>query len=105
MDASIGGVKQWDQRYTYDSLGRLSQDGEYQSGTSMTYQAHYDYDRYNNRYQYQGNVNVPYTPVQTTEIDQARNRFTSGVSYDPAGNEMVDNKFRGCSISTMRRTD
>jgi len=95
MDASIGGVKQWDQRYTYDSLGRLSQDGEYQSGTSMTYQAHYDYDRYNNRYQYQGNVNVPYTPVQTTDIDQARNRFTSGVAYDPAGNEMVDNKFRG----------
>lgn len=97
IDGYIAGVKQWDQRFTYDSVGRLSQAAEYQQGQTgqLTYQAHYDYDRYGNRYQYQQNVNVPYISVPTTAIDQSRNRFNSQTTYDAEGNITLDQKFRG----------
>jgi RHS repeat-associated protein len=97
IDGYIAGVKQWDQRFTYDSVGRLSQAAEYQQGQTglLTYQAHYDYDRYGNRYQYQQNVNVPYVSVPTTAIDQSRNRFNSQTTYDAEGNITLDQKFRG----------
>ena len=44
---------------------------------SQTYKAHYDYDRFGNRFQYQNNVNLSYTPVQPTDINPATNRFIS----------------------------
>jgi hypothetical protein len=55
IDAFIGGtpqspVKQWDERFSYDSLGRLDVASEYRGDNSaLTWQADYDYDRYGNR--------------------------------------------------------
>ncbi len=100
-DGYINGAKQWDQRMIYDSLSRLSTAAEYQQGNSsqLTWQAHYDFDRYGNRYQYQNNTNVGYVPVQTSDVDSTRNRFISQswapMSYDPAGNITSDGKFGG----------
>jgi len=101
IDGYITGVRQWDQRLSYDSLGRLFQATEYRGDNGLfNHQAFYDYDRYGNRFQYQQNINVPYTPVQPTDIEQSphRNRFkTTGptpVSYDAAGNMIMDAKFR-----------
>jgi RHS repeat-associated protein len=105
IDGYTDAVRQWDQRLSYDSLGRLSHVGEYQGGqtSQQTYQLHYDYDRWGNRYQYQQNVNVPggYTAVQTTDISSSTNRFintgATPVTYDAAGNITTDTKFRGMS--------
>lgn len=96
VDGYLDGTKQWDQRMSYDSLARLSTAAEYRGDTgAQTWQAHYDFDRFGNRFQYQSNSNVAYTPVQTSEIDPARNRFLSATTYDPAGNILSDAKFRG----------
>src|SRR5262249_26982979 len=102
IDGYIGGNKQWDQRFSYDYIGRLSQATEYRGDNgNLSYQSYYDYDRYGNRFQYQNNINVPYTTVQPTDIEQSptnRNRFKidgpTPVSYDPAGNITMDGKFR-----------
>ena len=102
VDNYINGVKQWDQRFTYDSLGRLSLAKEYQQGNNsqVTWQTSYTFDRYGNRFQSgTGNSGISYTPVVTSDIDAARNRFVSTgstpVSYDAAGNITDDLKFRG----------
>jgi RHS repeat-associated protein len=84
---------------TYDSLGRLSQAAEYRGDNNqLTWQAHYDYDRYGNRQQYQQNINVAFTPVLPADVDTNRNRFISTgptpTTYDPAGNILSDAKFR-----------
>jgi RHS repeat-associated protein len=99
IDGSINGVKQWDQRMIYDSLGRLSTAAEYRGDNSaQAWATHYDYDRYGNRFQYQSNSNVAYTPVQPGDIDATRNRFinsgSTATTYDPAGNILTDAKFR-----------
>ncbi len=98
IDGYINAAKQWDQRFTYDSLGRLSQSAEYQGNGSQTYQAHYDYDRYGNRFQYQQNLNLTYTPVQLGDVTATNNRFISTgqypVSYDAARNITPDTKVR-----------
>jgi RHS repeat-associated protein len=111
IDASVNGAttKEWDQRFLYDSLGRLSTAAEYKQGDNgqLTWQAHYDYDRYGNRFQYQNNVNLSYTQVQPTDINQATNRFISNgstpVVYDNgtpgAGNITSDSKFRSLSYT------
>jgi len=104
IDGFTGGTKLWDQRFTYDSLARLSQSAEYQ-GTSgpLTYQAHYDYDIYGNRFQYQQNINLAYTTVQPADVDSTRNRFISTgtypTTYDAAGNITADTKFRGMNYT------
>lgn len=105
VDSFISGTKQWDERFTYDSLGRLSQAAEYLGGDNaqLTWQAHYDYDRYGNRYQYQQNVNLGFTTVLTSDVDTNRNRFISTgatpTTYDPAGNILTDTKFRALSYA------
>jgi RHS repeat-associated protein len=54
-DAFIGGTpqsptKQWEERFSYDSLARLDVASEYRGDTgALTWQADYDYDRYGNR--------------------------------------------------------
>ncbi|MGH9958103.1 MAG: RHS repeat-associated core domain-containing protein, partial [Pyrinomonadaceae bacterium] len=102
VDGLTDGTKQWDQRFTYDSLGRLSQAAEYRGDNSqLTWQTHYDYDRYGNRFQDQQNIGVAFTPVLTADVDASRNRFISTgpapTTYDPAGNILSDAKFRGLS--------
>jgi len=102
VDSFTDGTKQWDQRFTYDSLGRLSLAAEFRGDNAqLTWQTHYDYDRYGNRFQYQQNVGVGYTTVLPGDVDANRNRFISSgatpTTYDPAGNILTDTKFRGLS--------
>jgi RHS repeat-associated protein len=106
IDSYIDGAKQWDQRFSYDSLGRLSTAAEYQQGNNnqLTWQTQYTFDRYGNRFQSgSANVGFGYTPVLTSDINEANNRFIASgptpVAYDPAGNIISDAKFRGMSYS------
>lgn len=104
IDGFINGAatKEWDQRFVYDELSRLSIAAEYQQGnnSNKTWQVQYGYDRWGNRFQSgSGNSGVNYTSVLNSEIDAATNRFiTSGstpTTYDDAGNTTIDTKFRG----------
>jgi len=98
IEQSIGGQAQWQQRLTYDPLGRLKEVSErYGANFAATsYRMEYDYNRYGNRLMAAGQTQArPYTPVAATEIDEQSNRFvpTTGVSYDDAGNVISDQKF------------
>lgn len=54
IEGFIGTQKQWQQRFQYDSLGRLSSAGEYRGDNGgQSYLLNYDYDVYGNRYQKQ----------------------------------------------------
>ena len=96
----IGGAKQWEQRHTYDSLGRLSVAGEYRGDNNLvSWRTHYDYDRFGNRRQGPGqtqNSGLAFTQVVENDIDVATNRFkpTTGITYDAGGNITADNKFK-----------
>lgn len=103
IDGIINGssTKEWEQRYSYDELGRLSVASEYQQGTGSTpsWKQEFTYDRFGNRFQSgSGNTGVGFTPVVSSDITAATNRFiTSGstpVTYDAAGNITQDAKFR-----------
>lgn len=105
-DSYINGVKQWDQRVSYDSLGRLSTAAEYEQGNNnqLTWQTQYTFDPYGNRFQSgSGNSGVGYTPVLMSDIVEGRNRFISTgaqpINYDAAGNIIQDLKFRGMNYS------
>ncbi|MEK6280518.1 MAG: RHS repeat-associated core domain-containing protein [Acidobacteriota bacterium] len=104
VDSFIAETKQWDQRFTYDALGRLSQAAEYRGDNgAQSYQAHYDYDRYGNRFQYQQNINLSHTTVQPSDIVATTNRFISNgthpTTYDDAGNILTDTRFRNLSYT------
>jgi RHS repeat-associated protein len=108
IDSFINGnaTKEWDQRFVYDSLARLSTAAEYQQGNNNTvsWQTQYTYDRYGNRFQSGGgNFGVNFTPVLSTDTVEATNRFvTNGATpttYDAAGNITTDTKFRGMNYS------
>jgi RHS repeat-associated protein len=95
------GTKEWEQRFSYDELGRLSLAAEYQQGTGSTpsWQQEFTYDRYGNRFQSgSNNFGVAFTPVVSGDITASTNRFiTSGstpVTYDNGGNITQDAKFR-----------
>jgi RHS repeat-associated protein len=100
VDGFINTTKQWEQRLAYDSLSRLSQTAEYRGdNAAQTYQAHYDYDRYGNRFQSgSANFGLGFVPVVTSDIDPATNRFiqtgSTSITYDEAGNITGDGKFR-----------
>lgn len=99
IEGSIGTELQWQQRLSYDSLGRLEKVAEHRGDnlSTMSYQLDYDYDRYGNRSQQASQQVTPPTPVvpiASTDISAQTNRFTSGVTYDDAGNVKVDQKFR-----------
>ena len=103
VDGIINGssTKEWDQRYSYDELGRLSTAAEYQQGTggTPTWKQEFTYDRYGNRFQSgSGNTGTVYTPVVSTDIDANTNRFISTgstpVTYDASGDITQDAKFR-----------
>jgi len=109
VEGYIGGTttspdKQWQQRFTYDTVGRLSQSSEYRndSGTlSLTHKSQFDYDRWGNRYcKSAANPNsLSSITIEETDIEKARNRFSSSTNttYDEAGNVTTDNKFRNLS--------
>ena len=102
IDGTINGAgtKEWDQRFSYDSLGRLSNATEYTAGSTQAWKQEFTYDRYGNRFQSgtSGNGGVPFTTVVSSDINDTTNRFiTSGstpVTYDAAGNITQDAKFR-----------
>jgi RHS repeat-associated protein len=103
IDGIINGsaTKEWEQRYSYDELGRLSIASEYQQGTGSnpSWKQEFTYDRFGNRFQSgASNVGVPFTTVISSDIDAATNRFISSgatpITYDAAGNITQDRKFR-----------
>jgi RHS repeat-associated protein len=98
IEGFIAGVKQWQQRFGYDKLGRLTSAREFRGDNSQqSYLANYEYDVFGNRYQKQAqNGGNPFTQkwVETSDLDQATNRFAANVTYDSAGNITVDSKFR-----------
>ncbi|MBV9957315.1 MAG: RHS repeat protein [Acidobacteria bacterium] len=98
IESWIGTQKQWQQRLVYDSMGRLSAAGEYRGDNSQqSYLLNYDYDLFGNRFQRQTrNSGNPFVQkwVELGEIDLATNRYTSGVTYDYAGNVTSDPRFR-----------
>jgi len=109
IDATINGssTKEWDQRFVYDELGRLSIAAEYRQGIggTPTWQTKYTYDRWGNRFQSgnSDNFGIGFTPVLSTDVDAATNRFVSSgstpVTYDGGnagnGNVTNDSRFRG----------
>jgi RHS repeat-associated protein len=101
IDGAINNTKQWEQRYSYDELGRLSTAAEfYSTGFSTSaWQQQFTYDRYGNRLQSgSGNTGVGFTPVVSGDITSTTNRFISAgstpITYDDAGNITQDMKFR-----------
>ncbi|HEX8846462.1 MAG TPA: RHS repeat-associated core domain-containing protein [Pyrinomonadaceae bacterium] len=100
VEGTIGSELQWQQRMSYDSLGRLKQAAEYRGDdlNNRSYLLAYEYDKYGNRYQQASQQITPPTtvvPVTSTDISSQANRFTNNVEYDDAGNVRVDQKFRG----------
>jgi RHS repeat-associated protein len=97
VEGFIGTAKQWQQRFTYDSIGRLSTAREKRGDNSVqSYLVKYDYDIYGNRYQYQaqnGGNPFPQAWVEAGQISTTNNRFTSGITYDDAGNILTDTRF------------
>jgi YD repeat-containing protein len=97
IEGFIGTVKQWQQRFIYDSLGRLAQASEHRGDNSQqSYLINYAYDQFGNRYQpAASNTNsLAYVAVEDSHINQSTNRSASNVTYDAAGNITVNNKFR-----------
>ena len=98
IEGLIGTVKQWQQNFAYDSLGRLSSGREFRGDNgAQSWLINYNYDVFGNRYQNQSqNGSNPFSPVwvESGQISQTTNRFNSGVTYDDAGNITVDSKFR-----------
>jgi YD repeat-containing protein len=102
----IGTTQQSQQRFDYDSIGRLSEAREYRGATNtLTYKEHFDFDRFGNLYRKainngtSGQANpLAYTPIEETDISKSTNRFTSGTNttYNEAGMVVTDNKF--CSM-------
>jgi RHS repeat-associated protein len=108
VDAVINGstTKEWEQRFSYDELGRLAAAAEYQQGTggTPTWRQQFTYDRYGNRFQ-SGSTNsgMTYIPVVSTDITAGTNRFISTgstpITYDAAGNITQDTKFRSMNYT------
>jgi RHS repeat-associated protein len=102
IESWIGTAKQWQQRFDYDSLGRLSQASEYRGDNAqLSYLMTYEYDVFGNRYQNaaQNTQNtLPYVAVEDSHINKQTNRFTVGITdndYDASGNILRDPKFTG----------
>lgn len=103
IDGVINGssTKEWEQRFSYDELGRLSTAAEYQQGTGSTssWKQEFTYDRYGNRFQSgSNNFGVGFTTVVSSDISASTNRFISTgatpITYDASGNITQDLKFR-----------
>lgn len=98
---TIGATAQWNQGFSYDELGRLSNVAEHQGSamTTSTYSQGYTYDRYGNRAQ-SANSTLGLPAVALTDYSTSTNRFGSGLAtYDAAGNITTDSKFRSLSYA------
>lgn len=88
---TIGTTAQWNQGFTYDELGRLSNVTEHQgnSMSTQTYSQGYTYDRYGNRFQ-SANSTLGLQAISSSEINSATNRLINSgptpSTYDAAGN-------------------
>ena len=104
IESYIGNAKQWTQKFSYDSIGRLSEAKEYRGDTNaLTYKQKFDFDRFGNLYRKvssnstTGQENpLPFAPIEDSDIDKNTNRFTTSTSitYNEAGQVISDNKFR-----------
>ncbi len=101
IEGTIGSQRQWQQRFSYDSLGRLTSSGEYFGDTlqNRSYQVNYNYDAFGNRYQKSSrNANNPVSQAWAEDgtYDLTTNRFATGqgLTYDAAGNVTRDERFR-----------
>jgi RHS repeat-associated protein len=99
IEGTIGTQRQWQQRFQYDSLGRLAAAGEYYGETlqNRSYLLNYDYDVYGNRYQKQSrnqNNQVAQSWVEDGAYAATTNRLNAGLVYDDAGNVTTDSRFR-----------
>ncbi len=100
IESTVGAQRQWQQRFQYDSLGRLASAGEHYGGAleSRSYLLNYDYDVYGNRYQKAArnqNNQVAQSWVEDGAYAATTNRFASSdMTYDNAGNVTVDARFR-----------
>lgn len=105
IESSIGAasqpsVRQWQQRVSYDPLGRLSVFGEYRGDNlALTLKAHYTHDRYGNRFQTGAqNIGIDYLALSSSDVNAATNRILSSagytMEYDGAGNLTRDGRFR-----------
>jgi RHS repeat-associated protein len=103
IDATIGTTAQWNQGFSYDELGRLSNVVEYQGSgmTTQTFAQGYSYDRFGNRMQ-SANSTLGLLAVSSSDYDTSNNnnRFVSSVaSYDASGNILTDGKFRSLTYT------
>ncbi|MFZ0751281.1 MAG: DUF4214 domain-containing protein, partial [Pyrinomonadaceae bacterium] len=104
IDGTIGATAQWNQGFSYDELGRLSNVVEYQgSGMStQTYSHGYTFDRYSNRFQ-SANSTLGLIGVSSSEVVASTNRFINSGStpttYDASGNITQDTKFRSMNYA------
>jgi RHS repeat-associated protein len=102
IESYIDGAKQWQQNFTYDTVRRLKTAREKRGDTGVqSYLTSYTYDIYGNRFQPQAdNSNNPFPQVWLEEgqIAATTNRFTSGITYDDAGNVTEDTRFRNLAF-------
>jgi len=97
VSGTIGATAQWNQGFSYDELGRLSNVTEHQGSamTTQSYSQSYTYDVYGNRFQ-SANTTLGLPAVSSSEINAATNRFINSGStpttYDAAGNITTDDK-------------
>jgi RHS repeat-associated protein len=100
IESTVGAQRLWQQRFQYDSLGRLASAGEHYGGAleNRAYLLNYDYDVYGNRYQKASrnqNNQVAQSWVEDGAYAAGTNRFASpDVTYDDAGNVVADGRFR-----------
>ena len=107
IESYIGSSKQWTQKFSYDSIGRLSEAKEYRGDTNaLSYKQKFDFDRFGNLYRKNasnpttGQENpLPFTPIEEGDINKSNNRLTTNTIYDDAGNVIQDNKFRDLNYS------
>jgi RHS repeat-associated protein len=100
VESWIGTEKQYRQQYHYDCLSRILRSVE-TFGTSLSntaYDVNYVYDVFGNREQHEannsGNSTITQKWVESGDISKTNNRYTSGVTYDGAGNITADPRFR-----------
>ena len=102
IESTVGTAKQWEQRFGYDSIGRLSEAREHRGDTNaLSYKQKFDYDRFGNLYRKASSnpttgqaTPIAFAPIEDADISKTTNRFSSGTTYDDAGNVTQDAKFR-----------
>jgi RHS repeat-associated protein len=108
IDSYIGATKQSQQRFDYDSIGRLAESREYRSGnnSNLTYKQKFDFDRFGNMYRKAANNGtagqanpLPMTAIESSDISKSTNRFSTNTTYNDAGMVIADNKFRSMNFS------